>query len=60
MRKRTKEEATESGMREVEGGKQRVAVVCKRACCGPSCSLSGQVFEEDVVGVSGDESEGES
>ena len=40
--------------RESEGEKERVAVVCKRACHESHFSM---FFEEDVVDLSGDENE---
>ena len=56
------EEVKKNTRVEVEGEMERVAVVCKHACCEPRSSLIGQVFErsfeEDVVAVSGDESDG--
>ena len=58
MGKSTKEDdETKNGKREVEGETERVAVVCKRACCGPRSGSSGQVFEAALVEVLGDESE---
>ena len=59
MSKKAKEQQ-ESRMREREGVKDRVAVVCKRTCCdflsSVSRSVSDWCLEEEVVELSGNES----
>ena len=55
--KKAEEDEAKSGKREVEEGRGRVAVVCKRACPEPLSCLSGNVSEEEVVEVSGGERE---
>ena len=49
-----KEERCKRGKRECKGEKERMAVVCKRACCE---SHSGMNMDVEVVDLSGDETE---
>ena len=46
LNKEAEEEERKSGKRELEGGKDRMAVVCKRTCCDIHSSMSERFLEK--------------